>query len=32
MEGADYRNPKEEDGFIHEARIRRDIILNNMIH
>jgi hypothetical protein len=32
MEGHDYRNPKEEHAFMHEARIRREIILNNMIH
>jgi hypothetical protein len=32
MEGVDYRNPKEENAFIHEARIRRDLILNNTIH
>jgi hypothetical protein len=31
MEGADYIIPKEEQ-FIHEARIRRELILNNMIH
>jgi hypothetical protein len=32
MEGADYIFPKEEHAFIHEARIRRELILNNMIH
>jgi hypothetical protein len=32
MEGADYIIPKEEDAFMHEARIRREIIINNMIH
>jgi hypothetical protein len=32
MEGADYIIPKEEHAFIHEARIRRELILNNMIH
>jgi hypothetical protein len=31
MEGVDYRIPKEEHAFIHEARIRRELILN-MIH
>jgi hypothetical protein len=31
MEGVDYRIPKEEHTFIHEARIRRELILN-MIH
>jgi hypothetical protein len=32
MEGVDYKIPKEELAFMHEARIRREIILNNMIH
>jgi hypothetical protein len=32
MEGADYIFPKEEHAFMHEARIRRELILNNMIH
>jgi hypothetical protein len=32
MEGADYIIPKEEHALIHEARIRRELILNNMIH
>jgi hypothetical protein len=32
MEGADYIIPKEENAFMHEARIRRELILNNMIH
>jgi hypothetical protein len=32
MEGADYIIPKEEHAFMHEARIRMDIILNDMIH
>jgi hypothetical protein len=27
MEGVDYRIPKEEHAFMHEARIRREIIL-----
>jgi hypothetical protein len=31
MEGVDYKIPKEEHAFIHEARIRRELILN-MIH
>jgi hypothetical protein len=31
MEGVDYKIPKEEHAFIHEERIRREIILN-MIH
>jgi hypothetical protein len=31
MEGSDYIIPKEENAFIHEAMIRREIILN-MIH
>jgi hypothetical protein len=32
MEGADYITPKEEHAFMHEARIRRELILNNMNH
>jgi hypothetical protein len=32
MEGVDYIFPKEEHAFMHEARIRRELILNNMIH
>jgi hypothetical protein len=32
MEGADYIIPRENNEFIHEARIRKEIILNNMIH
>jgi hypothetical protein len=32
MKGADYIIPKEEHEFMHEARIRREIILNDMIH
>jgi hypothetical protein len=32
MERADYIIPKEEHAFMHEARIRRELILNNMIH
>jgi hypothetical protein len=32
MEGADYIFPKEENPFMHEVRIRREIILNYMIH
>jgi hypothetical protein len=32
MEGDDYRIPKEEHAFIHGARNRRELILNNMIH
>jgi hypothetical protein len=32
MEGADYIFPKEEHAFMHEARVRRELILNNMIH
>jgi hypothetical protein len=32
MEGAHDRIPKEEHTFMHEARIRRELILNNMIH
>ena len=27
MEGADYITPKEEHAFMHEARIRRELIL-----
>jgi hypothetical protein len=32
MEGANYKIPKEEHAFMHEERIRRDKILNDMIH
>jgi hypothetical protein len=32
MERADYIFPKEEHAFMNEARIRREIILNYMIH
>jgi hypothetical protein len=32
MEGADYIIPKEEHAFMHEERIRRNLILNDMIH
>jgi hypothetical protein len=32
MEGANYIIPKEEHAFMHKARIRRELILNNMIH
>jgi hypothetical protein len=32
MEIVDYRIPKEEHAFMHEARNRRELILNNMIH
>jgi hypothetical protein len=32
MEGVDYRIPKEEHAFMHKARIRRELILNDMIH
>jgi hypothetical protein len=32
MEGAYCRNPKEEHAFMHEDRIRRELILNDMIH
>jgi hypothetical protein len=32
MEGVDYIFPKEEDAFMYKARIRRELILNNMIH
>jgi hypothetical protein len=32
MEGVDYIIPKEENAFMHEARIRRELILNDMIH
>jgi hypothetical protein len=32
MEGDDYIIPKEEHAFMHGARIRRELILNNMIH
>jgi hypothetical protein len=32
MEGADYIIPKEEHAFTYEARIMRELILNDMIH
>jgi hypothetical protein len=32
MEGDDYIIPKEEHAFMHEARIRRELILNNISH
>ena len=32
MEGADYKIPKEKHAFVHEARIRRELILTDMIH
>jgi hypothetical protein len=32
MEGDDYIIPKEKHAFMHEARIRREITLNDMIH
>jgi hypothetical protein len=32
MEVANYIIPKEEHAFMHEAMIRRELILNNMIH
>jgi hypothetical protein len=32
MEGFDYIIPKEEHAFMHEARIMRELILDNMIH
>jgi hypothetical protein len=32
MEEVDCRIPKEEHAFMHESRIRREIILNDMIH
>jgi hypothetical protein len=32
MEGDDYIIPKEEHAFMHEARIRKELILINMIH
>jgi hypothetical protein len=32
MEGANYIIPKEEHAFMHEERIRRELILNNMTH
>jgi hypothetical protein len=32
MDGVDYIIPKEDHVFMHEASIRREIILNNMIH
>jgi hypothetical protein len=32
MEGVDCRIPKEEQAFRHEVGIRRELILNDMIH
>jgi hypothetical protein len=32
MEGVVYRIPKEEHAFMHEVRIRRKLILIDMIH
>jgi hypothetical protein len=32
MDGADCIIPKEENEFMHEANIRRELILNDMIH
>jgi hypothetical protein len=32
MERADYIFPKEEHAFMHEARIRRELTLNYIIH
>jgi hypothetical protein len=32
LEGAKYKIPKEENAFMHEERIRRELILNDMIH
>jgi hypothetical protein len=32
MEGAACRIPKEEHAFMHEAKVRRELILNDMIH
>jgi hypothetical protein len=32
MEEVDYKIPKEDHAFIHEARSKREIILNDMIH
>jgi hypothetical protein len=32
MKGANYKIPKEEHAFMHGERIRREIILNYMIH
>jgi hypothetical protein len=32
MEGFDFKIPKEEHKFMHEARFMREIILNDMIH
>jgi hypothetical protein len=32
MEGVDYRIPKEEHAFMHEARTGRELILNNMMY
>jgi hypothetical protein len=32
MEGDNYIIPKEELAFMHGARVRRELILNDMIH
>jgi hypothetical protein len=32
MNENDYKIPKEEHAFMHEAKIRRELILNDMIH
>jgi hypothetical protein len=32
MEGDDYIIPKEENALVHESRIRRELILNDMMH
>jgi hypothetical protein len=32
MEGDNYILPKEKHPFMHEARLRRELLLNNMIH
>jgi hypothetical protein len=32
MDGVDCKIPKEEYAFMHGHRIRRELILNNMIH
>jgi hypothetical protein len=32
MEGVDHQITKEEHAFMHESRIRRDLILNDIIH
>jgi hypothetical protein len=32
MEGVYYKIPKEEHAFMHGVRIRRELILNDMIH